>query len=300
MKLDQLQYIIEVAKTKSLTMAANNLNVTQSAVSQSIASLESELGLPIFIRSRSGVEPTKEGVSIIQTALEVVTKLQEMKERVLRLSQIMQAELRVASIPGVMSSLVKTVSNFKNEYPDVSFRITEENSDNTLNAIRQNKVDLGLVGMRGDTAKGTGMLFEPIWEGRIVIGVWNNSPLAAKKKITPFELQKYSLALYDESYVHDFLHEFEANYGPLPILFTSNNPNAIATALKESLAATIGYDFSFFDSPYALNGSLVMLEIEDVEQVPIHLGWVRSDTSKSSQISNLFIQRFKQHFQVKR
>ncbi|KRE59629.1 LysR family transcriptional regulator [Paenibacillus sp. Soil750] len=299
MKLEQMHYIIEVAKTKSLTMAANNLNVTQSAVSQSIASLESEFGLPIFIRSRTGVVPTKEGLSIIQTALEVVTKLQDMKERVLRLSQTMQAELQVASIPGVMSSLVKTVSSFKNDYPDVSFRIIEANSDLIMQEIRQNKVDLGLVGMRGSTTNEAGITFEPIWEGKIVVGVWQNSPLAAKKKITPAEMRKLSFALYDETYIHDFLHDFSEDHGKLSILFRSNNPNAIATALKENLAATFGYDFSFFDSPYALNGSLVMLEIDEVEQIPIQLGWVRSDTDKNVQISNLFIQRFLQHFQNK-
>ncbi|MBH5319578.1 LysR family transcriptional regulator [Paenibacillus sp. GSMTC-2017] len=300
MNLEQFHYIIEVAKTHSLSKAASNLFVTQSAVSQSIANLESELGVRIFTRTRLGAVPTKEGMDIIQKAIEVVNKLQEIKDGAMRLSEVMHAELRVASIPGAMSALVKTVASFKNDYPNVSFRIIEGMSDEILDEIKHNKVDIGLIGIRDDTSiVGTGMLFEPIWESNIVIGVWKNSPLAIRNKVTPEDMRHQSFALYDEPFIHEFERGFSEAHGQLPIFFTSNNPNAIATAMKENLAATLGYDFSFFDSPHTLNGDIVTREIDGVRQLPIHLGWVRSERNKSAQISNLFIQRFLNHFQIR-
>ncbi|WP_164545425.1 LysR family transcriptional regulator [Paenibacillus albus] len=299
MNLDQLYYIIEVAKTKSLSLAASNMHVTQSAISQSIAGLEAELGIPIFIRSRSGTTPTKEGTDIIQKALEVVSKLQEMKDGASRVSEMMHAELKIAAIPGVMASLVKTVSSFKQDYPNVAFRIVEEKSDRILDEIRHNKVDIGLIGVRGNEVPiGTGLVFEPIWQGRMVVGVWNNSPLAGRKRITPEEMKKLPYVLYDEPHVHDFVEEFTGVHGPLSIMFTSNNPYALVTVLRENLAGTIGYDFSFIDRSVSLNSGLTKLEIDGVEQPPIQLGWARAETNKGTQVSKMFIQRFKGQIQL--
>lgn len=196
---------------------------------QSIAPLESELGLTIFIRARSGSIPTKEGLEIIKKGFEVVNKLEEMKEGALRLSEFMNAELRVAAIPGVMNSLVQTVSSFRSEYQNISFRIVEGVSEDILHKLRLNELDIGLIGIRGDVSSiGPGILFEPIWDGRIVVGAWRTSPLAAKKKVTPEEMRKHSFALYDEAPVMDFVREFAMAHGPLILQFTSNNQNAIA------------------------------------------------------------------------
>lgn len=297
MNLDQLYYIIEVAKTKSLSTAANNLHITQSAVSQSIANLESELGLQLFVRSRAGAVPTKEGLDIIRKATDVVAMLQDMKDGALQLSEMMHAELRVAAIPGVMNTLVRTVSSFKRDYPNVTFQIIERGSREVLDEIKHNQVDIGLVGIGQDsTTLGAGMIFEPIWEGKLVVAVDRNSPLASKKKVTPEEMQKHSFAFYDEAYIHDFVHHFTEVHGPLTLFFTSNNPYAITTALKEDLAITIGYDFSLINSPNTLKGDFVILEIDGVKQEPIQLGWVRADTNKGSQLSKMFIKRFLHYF----
>ncbi|WP_106769677.1 LysR family transcriptional regulator [Paenibacillus faecalis] len=297
MNLDQLYYIIEVAKTKSLSTAANNLHITQSAVSQSIANLEFELGLQLFVRSRAGAVPTKEGLEIIKKAADVVAMLQDMKDGALKLSEMMHAELRISAIPGVMSTLIKTVSSFKREYPSITFQINERGSEKVLDEIRHNQVDIGLIGMSQDSEPiGPGMIFEPIWEGKMVVAVGKSSSLASRKRVTPEEMRNYLFALYDETYVHDFVHYFNEMHGPLDLFFISNNPFALTTALKENLAATIGYDFSFINSPSILNGDFVTLEMDGVKQKPIELGWARADTNKVSQLSQMFIQRFLHYF----
>jgi len=80
MNLEQLEYIVDVAKTKSLTKTAQNAHVTLSAVSQSISLLESELGVVLFNRSRGvGAVPTPEGQSIIGRAAEILTKLEALR-----------------------------------------------------------------------------------------------------------------------------------------------------------------------------------------------------------------------------
>lgn len=80
MNIDQLLYVVEVAKTGSITTAAENLHVTPAGVSQSISNLEKRLGITIFARSRKGSSPTLEGKATIKKAYEIISKYQELLE----------------------------------------------------------------------------------------------------------------------------------------------------------------------------------------------------------------------------
>ncbi|MBR2934671.1 MAG: LysR family transcriptional regulator [Oscillospiraceae bacterium] len=64
----QLQYILEVNRTRFITKAARNLFVAPSSVSTAIAALEAELGYPIFVRDRKGVQPTQQGLWVLTHA----------------------------------------------------------------------------------------------------------------------------------------------------------------------------------------------------------------------------------------
>lgn len=68
MTIQQLEYLLEVYRTGSISRAAKNLYVAQSSVSSSISGLESELGFEIFSRSRQGVHPTTQGLRILEQA----------------------------------------------------------------------------------------------------------------------------------------------------------------------------------------------------------------------------------------
>lgn len=68
MTIQQLQYLLEVYRTGSISRAAKNLYVAQSSVSSSISGLENELGFEIFSRSRQGVHPTTQGLRVLEQA----------------------------------------------------------------------------------------------------------------------------------------------------------------------------------------------------------------------------------------
>ncbi|MBO5867839.1 MAG: LysR family transcriptional regulator [Oscillospiraceae bacterium] len=68
MTIQQLTYLLEVHRTQSFSVAAKNLFITQSAISNSIISLEKEIGTPIFVRNKNGLSPTPRGKEIIEHA----------------------------------------------------------------------------------------------------------------------------------------------------------------------------------------------------------------------------------------
>lgn len=74
MKLSHLRYITEVAKTGSITRAAQNLYIGQPNLSKAIKDMESELGFSVFARSSKGVAPTQKGAELIRRAKELLEK----------------------------------------------------------------------------------------------------------------------------------------------------------------------------------------------------------------------------------
>ena len=81
MTIQQLQYLLEVGRTGSITKAAKNLYVAQSSVSNAISALEDELGFRIFARTWQGVAPTKEGQRILTHAARIMEHHRQMMEK---------------------------------------------------------------------------------------------------------------------------------------------------------------------------------------------------------------------------
>ena len=67
----QLQYLLEIHRTGSVSQAAKNLFVSQSSVSIALNTLEKELGFPIFNRTRKGLLPTRQGANVIEQAARI-------------------------------------------------------------------------------------------------------------------------------------------------------------------------------------------------------------------------------------
>ncbi|MDD4716118.1 MAG: LysR family transcriptional regulator [Oscillospiraceae bacterium] len=81
MDIVHLRYVVEVAKTGSITQAAANLGMNQPNLSKAIKTLEYEMGIAIFKRSSKGVLPTKEGRTFVASAQEILKKVEDLEGR---------------------------------------------------------------------------------------------------------------------------------------------------------------------------------------------------------------------------
>src|SRR5688500_16225985 len=92
-----LRLVAEVARTESVTRAADRLNVTQSAVSHQLREIQDRLGTPIFIRSGRRMLPTAAGRLLVDAAARVLESIGEVETRVSQLARNAGGELRLAS-----------------------------------------------------------------------------------------------------------------------------------------------------------------------------------------------------------
>ncbi len=295
MNIDQLEYILEVAKVKSISAASNNLHITLPAISQSITHLETELGVKLFTRSRHGTFPTAEGIILIEKASEIIEKVRELREEAQSFSNTVSGELRIATIPGPMSLLVKTIAAFKRDYPNVQVVIEETNSLDMLNSMHQDKIDLGLIILYEDLETSVkDFVFTKVVDTSMLCCVSKSSSLALRDFVTPEEMRRYPLVLYKEDYIGWYVDRLAGNVGPMNILFTTNNTAAIRQALREEMAITIGVDFTFLNRDNDPNlADFKVLELRHPSNSPVPLGWVRAKNKSHSRILTSFTNRLK-------
>lgn len=124
MTFQQLQYLLEVHNSGSISKAAENLFVSRPAVSLSISSLESELGYPIFIRTQNGLIPSAQGQSVIKYAANICQTYTQIKNINSKTQNLIK--LSVVNLPPVNRAVVRLLDEYK-ERDDITFTITVNN-----------------------------------------------------------------------------------------------------------------------------------------------------------------------------
>ncbi|RUS46311.1 LysR family transcriptional regulator [Cohnella sp. AR92] len=299
MNIDQLEYILEIAKTRSLSAAANNLYVSVPALSQAVTHLETELEVKLFERSRAGTVPTAEGQALLQRAAVILEKIREFKEEARSFSETLSGELRLAAIPGPMSHLVKTLAGFKRDYPNVRIEVSEMSSQEIIRDLEQHKVDLGLIVLYEDLKHVRDQFeFVKVIDAKLICFLNKSHRLAHQQAVRIEDFHRYPMVLYKEDYLIWFMEQFGRLHGPANVVFTSNNVNAIIGALREEMAFSIGLDYTFRNgSVYeGLTEDMAYKEMEVPSNLPVQLGWVTHRNAAESRILKLFIDRLKLQF----
>ncbi|MNC11557.1 Hydrogen peroxide-inducible protein activator [compost metagenome] len=294
MNLEQLECIVEVARSGSLTHAAHKRLMTVAGVSRAITLLEQELGMLIFNRSRRGAVPTPEGEMIIQKARNILKEVQELRTEAQNYTQINNAKVRIGTIPGPIALLVDVLTEMKKEFPNLQIEIIEDNTAGLMRDIQDGSLDAAFVLLSNDIEKYPDLYFDEIMEGNLVIGVSKHSPLAAKTSVTPAELLNYSFVLYDDKYVTKLVSQFGSS---VDILFKTNQVEAIHKAVKEDIAITVATDFSLRGYPWIrASGDVVTLRL-DVPTTKKHFFYaVRSADNANHKVLNIFLKRLEQYF----
>ncbi|MFP7299325.1 LysR family transcriptional regulator [Neobacillus niacini] len=295
MNIEQLLYIVEVAKYNSLSIAAQNLHVTQSTISQSITNFEKELGIKILKRSRGhGAVPTDEGRIILKLAYEVQKKLEEIKETANLINSTEVGDLKISSLPGLMTFLVKAIAAFRHDYPHINLEVTEKSGNAVIEDIRQHKIDFGLITYSSDLSINMeGIAFEAFIEGKQKVYVSKHSPLAFLGTVTPNDILDQTLVTYKGELMQYFVKDFFKKYKPLKILFTSNNMAGVLQAINENLAITFAPDFVMKNYPSVINGDIIPVDLVNHSTVNISLGLVRSENKHLSTFANKYIHYLK-------
>lgn len=209
----QMKYAVEIARCGSINQAAQNLYVTQSSLSKAMKELESTLGYAVFQRGPGGTTVTKDGQDFLQTAEEIVYKLDYL-ERQTRLRHDQQASINI-SIPRAtyityaFTEFFKEIQNLE----QIQINFSETNSREAVDNILYHGFHLGIIRYPDvleenimQTLQQKKLRFRRIWTFDYLLLVSRESPLAGKPEVHPADLKGYVELLHGDT-INTFLPE---------------------------------------------------------------------------------------------
>lgn len=147
MKISQLEYFCAVTRLHSITKAAEQLYVTQPAISSAIKELEKEFSVNLFNRSKNHLTLTKEGELFYQKAKDLLTEYNQTKELFYDLGQ--KTSTIKLGIPPLLSTIFfpDIIIDFKKDYPDIPFELFEYGSIRAAKMVQEGFLDAAIVNM---------------------------------------------------------------------------------------------------------------------------------------------------------
>ncbi len=143
MTLQQLEYVVALDKYRHFVRASQKCGVSQPTLSLMIKKMESELGIPIFDRSKHPIEPTKMGVRLIKQAKITLKEMKKIGELVISETTFLSGEVHVGVIPTLASYIVpEFIYQFRKKHPQITLIVTEMNTASLIKALRDDEIDM--------------------------------------------------------------------------------------------------------------------------------------------------------------
>jgi DNA-binding transcriptional LysR family regulator len=142
----RLRVLSEVAARRSFSSAAEALRLTQSAVSQHVAALEREVGLPLVERGTRPVELTEAGHALTRHATGIFARLDGAEQELEEIAGRRRGRLRFGSIPTALATLVPPAfARFRRRHPEVTLTVVDDHLQRLIPRLEAGELDLALM-----------------------------------------------------------------------------------------------------------------------------------------------------------
>lgn len=181
MDLQQLKYFQTVARIEHMTQAAEKLNISQPALSKSIAQLEEEVGVPLFDRKGRSIKLNRFGELFLKRTMPISKLYEEVKQEIADLVTPDYGVITIGFTHTVGMQLIpRLVRMFRRKYPNVQFEFTQSNSFHLLRQLEAGEFELCLV-----PYVDTDIPFEwvELWSEELFVIVPEDHRLANRKQI---------------------------------------------------------------------------------------------------------------------
>lgn len=203
-----------VAKYENLTKAATALKTSQPAVTRTIHKLEGELGCRLFTRSKTGMKLTPEGRTFYGYVAAGCAQFFKGEKDLSNLISLENGTIYISATETALHCyLFQAMEEFNSLYPNVRFKILNNSTTESVNAVKEGKVDLAFVSANLQVAKPLRMKILRKYRDILIAGMRFEELKAGKEELSLKELVSYPwISLTAETITRRFLNEyFEKN-----------------------------------------------------------------------------------------
>ena len=283
--LQQLKLFEAVSRLGSYTRAAEELCITQPAVSIQIKRLEEQVGLPLFEHVGKKTFPTVAGKTVCDASIDILNRVNILKSSIEDLKGTVKGELQMSVVTTAKYFLPELLGVFLQQYPEVVPKLKFTNRARVIDRLMNNDDDFVVM---GQIPKDENLKAYPILNNILGIIAHNDHPLANKKNITIKELAKQRFLIRESGsgtrVVFDqLLQEHGVEIEPYMELGSSE-------AIKQAVMAGLGIAVLSLHS-VQLERDVNKLTVLDVEGFPLKRRWyaVHLKGKKLSLVAQTFL-----------
>ncbi|WP_088008941.1 LysR family transcriptional regulator [Indiicoccus explosivorum] len=228
--------LIKVIETGSFTRAAEALGYTQSAVSQMVHSLETELATKLILRSRTGIKLTPDGEEFLPFIRKLCNSHQELLEKQKEMEGLQSGLIRIGTLSSVSCNwLPGLMKEFKEQYPDVRFGLFQGEYTSIADWIKEGTVNFGFV--NPDAV--TGLTTVSLQEDEMLAVLPKEHPLTGNDTVLLKDLTAEPYILLDVGKLSEPLSMFRQNGLEPNIQFRVYDDYAIMSMVEQGLGVSI-------------------------------------------------------------
>jgi LysR family transcriptional regulator, low CO2-responsive transcriptional regulator len=265
--LRQLKIFEAVARNLSFSRAAEELHLTQPAVSMQVQSLEELAGLPLTEQAGKKVRLTAAGEEIARQARRIAEQLREAGEAMAALKGVESGRLKIGVVSTAKYFSPALLAEFRRRHPGVELQLTVNNRGSIVHNLADNAIDLAIMGTPPNEFETVAKIFA---DHPLVFIAAPDHPLAGKRNVDPKRLAEETLLIREpgsgtRGALERFLEEHQVPAGARMELGSNET-------IKQAVMAGLGVSF-ISEHTIGLERSVGRLVVLDIRDTPVKRQW---------------------------
>lgn len=189
----RLKVFDTVARRLNFTKAANELNITQPAVTKHIKEIELNLNIKLFERNGTKIKLTKAGEILLKYTEEIFSVYQKIEFEIGQLQEKQKGHLRLGASTTIAQYVLPPIlAEFRKRFPEIQLNLVIHNSEKIEDLLTNNKIDVGLIEAQ---IKNRTFHYFPFMKDEIVLVARQNHPLSTRNHLKTHDLLQIPFVL---------------------------------------------------------------------------------------------------------
>lgn len=249
MNIQKYMAFVKTIEYGSLTKAAEALNYTQSGISRMIKDLETEWGVSLLERGRSGVSLTSDGIKLLPQLKRICNEQEILLTQIEELHGIQSGMIRIGTFSSVATHwLPNMIKIFKKDYPKIDFELLLGDYTEIESWILEGRVDFGFLRLPTKAELETVFLEQD----RLMVVIPENHPLADCEKFPVNELMNSPFMLLEKGAKAEISKIFDKHHISPQVHFTTWDDYAIMSMVENGLGISILPELILQRIPYRI------------------------------------------------
>ena len=221
MTLNQLKYVVALSRENSINEAAKKLFISQPTLTESLKSLEKELGFELFLRSKSGISPTAKGIEFLGYARSVLEQYEILDAKYIHKSNIKRTfQVSMQHYTFAVNAFIEVIHQYgMDEY---EFGVYETTTYEVVENVKNHKSEIGVLYLNEfnrpvleKIIREAGLSFTSLFECGIYAYMSKKNPLALRGEVTMEDLEGYPCLAFSQGDHNSFYfaEEVLSTYG---------------------------------------------------------------------------------------